>query len=71
VEKIRRDSAAPGDVLGIGNNQVDPAFAHEGRQLLMQNLPPRPAHNIAYAQNPQWHTPLRIRLPIADCQLKL
>ena len=48
-KQLGRDPRSAGDVLGVGDNEIDPAFADELRQFLMQNLPPRPPDDVPQA----------------------
>ena len=55
VEEVLGDPAAAGDVLAVGDDQVDLALADERRELLVHHLPPGPADDVAEAQNTKRH----------------
>src|SRR5206468_988635 len=46
MKEIGRDSAAGGDVLGVGDNQVDLALFDQPFELLFDDLSARPADDI-------------------------
>jgi len=55
VEQVLRDAASAGDVLGVGDDQVDLSVADEGGELLVNDLPAGPADDIPQAQDPNRH----------------
>ena len=55
VKEVGGDSAAAGDVFGIGDDEIDGAFADEIGQFLMKNLPPGATDNIAETQDAKGH----------------
>src|SRR5690348_2288308 len=55
VKKVLCDPAAPGDVLAVGDHQIDRMLPHHSGQPLLHHLPPRSADNIAQAQNTKRH----------------
>src|SRR5207237_6499982 len=55
VEQVLGDAAAAGDVLAVGDDQVDVALADETRELLVDDLPAGPADDVAEAEDTNRH----------------
>lgn len=55
VKEVLRDAASPGDVLGVGDHQIDRMLADDRRQPLMHHLPARPSDDITQAKNAKRH----------------
>jgi hypothetical protein len=55
VEQVGGDAAPAGDVLGIGDHQIDIPLADEAGEFLMKNLATGPTDNIAQTKNAKGH----------------
>ncbi len=56
VEQVRRDPRSAGDILRVGHDQIDAVVFDEIGQLLRDDLPARPADDVAKNENAQGHT---------------
>jgi hypothetical protein len=52
LEHLGGDAEAAGDVLGVGDDEVDPLAIHQALDVSLDGASPRAAHDVADEQDP-------------------
>ena len=55
VEEVGGDAGAPGDIFGVGDDEVDGFFADEGGEFLVEDETAGAADDVAEAEDSQGH----------------